>query len=124
MFARDIISMSRDDAGDFVFGKPPRPVRGLSLFGIIVSRSTSCVQLTTAGTAAVGPEQGEADHGNRDGGNPRVKGDGGIFFCNAHGDDNAVGEEFGFLVVGESTRLNIMTTTISDGHIYLSSRSR
>lgn len=41
LFARDVLSMPTDDDGEFLFGRPPRPVRGLRLLGVVVHRFRS-----------------------------------------------------------------------------------
>lgn len=66
LFAREVLAMPADDAGEFFFGKPPRHVRGLRLLGVVVRRSRggSCVleAATTDGREGAG-EDGEDEAG-------------------------------------------------------------
>lgn len=105
LFARDIVSMAAGDDGEFLFGRPPRPVRGLRFFGAVVHRSRAASLLDETGAAAV--EQGAgrgfpAGHtvGNTDGG------------CDGSG-GGKVDLEFGLLGVGERRGVHSSSKTQS-----------
>ncbi|CAM9255531.1 unnamed protein product, partial [Scytosiphon promiscuus] len=53
LFARDVLSLLADDAGEFYFGRPPRPVRGLRLLGVVVHRARRAKSKSTAVAAVV-----------------------------------------------------------------------
>lgn len=99
LFARDVLSLLADDAGGFRFGRPPRPVRGLRLLGVVVHREGG-------GTFAMGSSSRRAEAARAEGAmsngrkRGRVSGGGGD---DSSGDGSLMEGEFGLLGIGEST---------------------
>lgn len=104
LFARDVLSLLADDDGEFRFGRPPRPVRGLRVLGVAVLKARSGAASATdpyprpASASAAAITTGSA--GDARNGKKRARGgaDGG--YCG--GDGNAVEGECGLVGIGES----------------------
>lgn len=96
LFARDVLSLLADDAGEFLFGRPPRPVRGLRLLGVVVHREGG------GGTFAPDSRRPEEEEAGTEGvtgnGEKRGKTGGGD---ESSGDGSLVEGEFGVLGIGE-----------------------
>lgn len=97
MFARDVLSMPIGDDGEFLFGKPPRPVRGLRILGVVVhrSRSRSLLDLDKGADSRIDSECG----GGGGGGGASGGGDGMDGDCGSL----AVGEWGGIICEQQST---------------------
>lgn len=94
LFARDVLSMLSDDAGDFRFGRPPRPVRGLRLLGVVVYRHVGRTFAT--GSQRAEEARPEIVPGN---GKNKSRGTGSDDVCS--GDGSLMEGEFGLLGIGE-----------------------
>lgn len=97
LFARDVLSLLADDAGDFRFGRPPRPVRGLRMLGLVVHRA-GCGTFATDSSRRAEAARAEGATGN---GRKRGRGTGGG--DDSSGDGSLMEGEFGLLGIGEST---------------------
>ena len=94
LFARDVLSMTLDDDGGFMFGRPPRPVRGLRVLGVVVHRSSSrsLLDLDKGAAGRTGGDRGGGGSGGGDGGG----GGGG-----ASDGGDGMHDEYGSLAIGE-----------------------
>ncbi|CAN0417250.1 unnamed protein product, partial [Ectocarpus fasciculatus] len=100
LFARDVLSLLPDDAGEFRFGRPLRPVRGLRLLGIVVHRARADTSMHSSSR-----QRGAAAAGSgSSGGKKRARGGSG---CDGGGerasDDGAMDTEFGLLAIDDGT---------------------
>lgn len=95
LFARDVLSLVPDDAGVLYFGRPPRPVRGLRLLGVVVHRARRAKPDSTPG-AAVDVSGDGRDFGE----NTRMTGGGGRQSSGSGGSAVAEGD-FGLVSIGE-----------------------
>lgn len=94
LFARDVLSLLADDAGDFRFGRPPRPVRGLRLLGVVVYREGGTFGTDSRRAAEEARAEGVTSNGRK-----RGRGSGGG--DDSRGDGSLVEGEFGLLGIGE-----------------------
>lgn len=95
LFARDVLSLLADDAGEFRFGIPPRPVRGLRLLGVVVRREGGGISAVTDSRQA----EEARDKGVLGSGKKRDRG--ASSGDNSSGDGGLVEGEFGLLGIGE-----------------------
>lgn len=98
LFARDVLSLLADDGGEFRFGRPPRPVRGLRLLGVVVHQErggTSATEASSRRRAEEARAGGVMGNGKKRG---RVTGGG----EDSSGDGSLVDREFGLLGIGGS----------------------
>lgn len=90
LFARDVLSLLPDDSGEFRFGRPSRPVRGLRLLGIVVHRARAdSSRLRSAGSGSSGGKKRARGGSGYGGGGERDN------------DDSAMDGEFGLLGIGK-----------------------
>ncbi|CAN0357798.1 unnamed protein product, partial [Laminaria digitata] len=75
LFARDVLSMPAGDDGEFLFGRPPRPVRGLRLLGVVVHRSRSTRSLLDLDKGADSRRDGDCGGGGASSGGGGVDGE-------------------------------------------------
>eukprot|EP00903_Cladosiphon_okamuranus_P010224 g9683.t1 len=99
LFARDVLSLLANDAGEYRFGRPPRPVRGLRLLGVVVHRERGGTSGTEDGSRR---HEEKAKAGSAVGnGKRRGRGTGGVE--DASGDESLVEAEFGLLRIDDGT---------------------
>ncbi|CAM9496938.1 unnamed protein product [Ectocarpus sp. 4 AP-2014] len=92
LFARDVLSLLPDDSGEFRFGRPLRPVRGLRLLGIVVHRARAeSSRLRAAGSGSSGGKKRARGGSGYGGGGERAS------------DDSAMDGEFGLLGIDDGT---------------------
>lgn len=90
LFARDVLSLRPDDAGEFRFGRPLRPIRGLRLLGTVVHRTRAdSSRLRAAGSGSSGGKKRARGGSGYGSGGERAS------------DDSAMDREFGLLGIGE-----------------------
>eukprot|EP00752_Nemacystus_decipiens_P002265 g2146.t1 len=96
LFARDVLSLLADDAGGFRFGRPPRPVRGLRLLGVVVHREWGETFATDRRREEAAKAEGAMGNGEKGGRETGVDDD-------SSGDGSLVEGGFGLLGVDDGT---------------------
>ncbi|CAM9987739.1 unnamed protein product [Pylaiella littoralis] len=109
LFARDVLSLRADESsGELCFGRPPRPVRGLRLLGVVVHRAQRPMltpsSLIPGGRSAAAAAAATVESHVAGNGKTQEREYDGVGFCGGVGGGNGAAEgEFGLVGIDDGT---------------------